>query len=78
MYWITLCFSLSCTKQEKCGTIYDKITQNERYFFILDAAFSYDVSTNNDIASFLPDNRMSGEVSASVYNQYAVGDEYCQ
>lgn len=74
-FFIVLC---ACGENEKCGEIYDKVSRNGRYFFIFDANFSYDVSTSNDIASFVPDNRLSGEVSQSVYNQFSIGEEYCQ
>ena len=67
-----------CTTPEKCGEIYDKVEQVGRYFFILDANYSYDVSTANDNASFLPDNRLSGEVSQSEFEAYAIGEEYCK
>ena len=67
-----------CKQQEKCGEIYDKVTQNGRYFFILDANYSFDVSTQNDPTGFLPDNRLSGEVNRATYNQFSIGDEYCQ
>ena len=67
-----------CKPQEKCGEIYDKLTQNGRYFFILDANYSFDVSTQNDPTGFLPDNRLSGEVNRATYNQFSIGDEYCQ
>lgn len=67
-----------CTTPEKCGEIYDKVNRDGRYFFILDANYSFDVSTENDNASFLPDNRLSGEVTQNVYNAFSIGDEYCQ
>jgi len=73
-----LCVFTHCSKPERCGEIYDKITRDGRYFFILDSNYSIDVSTNNDNASFLPDNRLSGEVSKSVYDNHAIGEEYCQ
>ena len=65
-------------QQEKCGEIYDKVIQNGRYFFILDANYSFDVSTQNDPTGFLPDNQLSGEVNRATYNQFSIGDEYCQ
>lgn len=78
-YFLLFSFAfLSCKSEEKCGEIYDKITRNGRYFFVLDPTFSLDVSTANDNASFLPDNRVSGEVSQSVYEQFSIGEEYCQ
>jgi hypothetical protein len=67
-----------CTTPERCGDIYDKVSRDGRYFFILDAKYSLDVSTDNDIASFLPDNRLSGEVTKSVYDAFSIGEEYCQ
>lgn len=67
-----------CSKQEKCGDIYDKIIRDGRFFFILDAAYSLNVSAQNDNASFIPDNRVSGEVSEVIFNQYSIGEEYCQ
>ena len=67
-----------CTTPEKCGEIYDKVNRDGRYFFILDPNYSFDVSTENDNASFLPDNRLSGEVTQSVYNEFSIGEEYCQ
>ena len=69
---------IQCKPQEKCGEIYDKVTQNGRYFFILDANYSFDVSTQNDPTGFLPDNQLSGEVNRATYNQFSIGDEYCQ
>lgn len=68
----------ACSENEKCGEIYDKVSREGRYFFIFDANFSFDVSTENDIASFIPDNRLSGEVNESVYNQFSIGEQYCQ
>ena len=47
-------------------------------FFILDANYSFDVSTQDDPTGFFPDNRLSGEVSQAVYNQFSIGEEYCQ
>jgi len=76
--FLTLFFASQCTSPEKCGEIYDKVNREGRYFFILDANYSYDVSAENDNASFLPDNRMSGEVSRSVYETFSIGEEYCQ
>lgn len=73
-----LIFLTACSENEKCGEIYDKINREGRYFFIFDADFSFDVSTANDIASFIPDNRLSGEVNESVYNQFSIGEQYCQ
>lgn len=73
-----LLFFVLCKPEEKCGEIYDKVTQEGRYFFILDANYSIDVSTQNDPMGFLPDNRLSGEVTQEVYNQFSIGDEYCQ
>lgn len=69
---------LCCGKQEKCATIYDKITRDGRYFFILDEQFGFNSNEMNDPAAFLPDNRMSGEVTEEVYAKYTVGNEYCQ
>ena len=43
-----------CKPQEKCGEIYDKVTQNGRYFFILDANYSFDVSTQTTPQAFYP------------------------
>lgn len=77
LFFLALLF-LSCKSEEKCGEIYDKVTRNGRFFFILDPAFSLDISTSNDNASFLPDNRVSGEVSQTVYQQFSIGEEYCQ
>ena len=68
----------SCREQEKCGEIYDKISEDGRYFFIFDSNYSFDVSTRNDNASFIPDNRLSGEVSQAIFNQFSIGEEYCQ
>jgi hypothetical protein len=77
--FIVVLFLVShCTTPEKCGEIYDKVNRDGRYFFILDANYSFDVSTENDNASFLPDDRLSGEVSQSVYNTFSIGEEYCQ
>ena len=75
---IVLLLVSHCTTPEKCGEIYDKVSRDGRYFFILDANYSFDVSTDNDNASFLPDNRLSGEVTRSVYKAFSIGEEYCQ
>ncbi len=71
-------FISNCTTPERCGEIFDKVDRDGRYFFILDANYSFDVSTENDNASFLPDNRLSGEVTKSVYDAFSTGEEYCQ
>ena len=76
-FFFALLFT-QCKPQEKCGEIYDKVSQNGRYFFILDANYSFDVSTQNDPTGSLPDNRLSGEVNRRTYNQFSIGDEYCQ
>ena len=65
-----------CKPKEKCGEIYDKVTQNGRYFFILDANIA-SMFNANDPTGFLPDNRLS-EVNRATYNQFSIGDEYCQ
>lgn len=78
LYCCMSCFIFGCKSDEKCGEIYDKVSRDGRYFFILDPNYSIDVSTPNDNASFLPDNRVSGEVSEAVYNQFEIGQEYCQ
>ena len=75
---IVLFLGSHCTTPEKCGEIYDKVNRDGRFFFILDPNYSFDVSTENDNASFLPDNRLSGEVTQSVYNVFSIGEEYCQ
>ena len=75
---IVLFLGSHCTTPEKCGEIYDKVNRDGRFFFILDPNYSFDISTENDKASFLPDNRLSGEVTQSVYNTFSVGEEYCQ
>ena len=75
---IILFLGSHCTTPEKCGEIYDKVNRDGRFFFILDPNYSFDVSTENDNASFLPDNRLSGEVTQSVYNTFSIGEEYCQ
>lgn len=75
---IILFLASHCTTPEKCGEIYDKVNRDGRFFFILNPNYSFDVSTENDNASFLPDNRLSGEVTQSVYNTFSIGEEYCQ
>ena len=75
---LLLMLLVGCAKQEKCATIYDKIERDGRYFFILDEQFGFNSNEVNDPATFLPDNRMSGEVSSEVYAQYTIGNEYCQ
>lgn len=77
-FLLLLIGTIQCTKQEKCGEIYDKVNREGRYFFILDANYSFDVSADNDNASFLPDNRLSGEVTQNVYTSFSIGEEYCQ
>jgi len=76
--FLLLMLLVGCAKQEKCATIYDKIERDGRYFFILDEQFGVNSNEVNDPAAFLPDNRMSGEVSSEIYAQYAIGNEYCQ
>ena len=75
---IVLFLGSHCTTPEKCGEIYDKVNRDGRFFFILDPNYSFDVSTENDNTSFLPDNRLSGEVTQSVNNAFSIGEEYCQ
>lgn len=77
-YGLMYCLFIGCKSDEKCGEIYDKVSRDGRYFFILDPNYSIDVSTPNDNASFIPDNRVSGEVNEAVYNQFEIGQEYCQ
>ena len=75
---VSLFIFTQCKTDEKCGEIYDKVSRDGRYFFILDANYSFDVSTQDDPTGFLPDNRLSGEVNQAVYNQFSIGEEYCQ
>lgn len=77
-YSVVFCLILGCKSDEKCGEIYDKVSRDGRYFLILDPNYSIGISTPNDNTSFLPDNRVSGEVNETVYNQFEIGDEYCQ
>ncbi len=68
----------SCKKDEKCGEITNKVEVNGRYYFILDPESSINVAPSDDIASYIPDNQVSGEVIQAVYNQFRIGERYCQ
>ena len=70
---------IGCVEDERCGDIIDKISQDGRYFFIFDPNSNLNLTANsNDIEGRLPDNQLSGEVSQASFNQFSIGEEYCQ
>jgi len=71
---------ISCKKEEKCGTIIDKVIIENRYYFIFDSdEFNQFGGTGvNQTVYYVPDNRSSGEVTEDVYTKFRIGEEYCQ
>ena len=71
---------ISCTKDDKCGVIIDKVIIENRYYFIFDSdTFNQFGGTDvNETIYYVPDNRSSGEISKEIYNDFNIGDEYCQ
>ena len=79
--FLVLAFTLlSCKKDEICGIIIDKVFIENRYYFIFDSdTFNQFGGTNvNQTIYYVPDNRSSGEISEDIYNEFSIGDEYCQ
>ena len=72
LFFILICLLLfSCGKAE-CLDIHDKYTGNGQYIFELEGRRVSD-SQGNSIRSY-----PTTIVSQEVYNQYAIGDRYCQ
>ena len=71
---------ISCKKDEKCGTIIDKVIIQNRYYFIFDSDdFNQFGGTGiNQTIYYVPDSRSSGEVTEDVYTKFRIGEEYCQ
>tara|TARA_B100000963_G_scaffold300397_1_gene272727 strand:+ start:656 stop:925 length:270 start_codon:yes stop_codon:yes gene_type:complete len=71
---------ISCKKVDRCGVIIDKVVVENRYYFIFDSdSFNQFSGTDiNQTIYYVPDNRSSGEVKESVYNNFKIGEEYCQ
>tara|TARA_B100001287_G_C22675804_1_gene527577 strand:- start:1994 stop:2266 length:273 start_codon:yes stop_codon:yes gene_type:complete len=71
---------LSCKKDDICGLIIDKVIIENRYYFIFDSdTFNQFGGTDvNETIYYVPDNRSSGEISKEIYNDFNIGDEYCQ
>lgn len=67
-----------CVKDERCGKIINKVIVEDRYFFILDAQNSLNVGSANDPGGYIRDNNASGEVSQAIYDQFNIGEEYCE
>ncbi len=77
VYTISL---ISCKKDEICGIIIDKAIIENRYYFIFDSDdFNQFGGTGiNQTIYYVPDNRSSGEVTMDIYNEFQLGEEYCQ
>ena len=71
---------MTCKKEEKCGTIIDKVIIENRYYFIFDSDnFNQFGGTGiNETIYYVPDNRSSGEVTEDVYTKFRIGEEYCK
>ena len=71
-------FWVGCTSDNsRCGDIIEKQIVNGKYYFILNADSNIFNTNGGEMDSYVPDNSVSGEVSASIYNSFSVGQEYC-
>tara|TARA_B100000768_G_scaffold160030_1_gene159375 strand:- start:65 stop:340 length:276 start_codon:yes stop_codon:yes gene_type:complete len=80
--FFALLLAFGCSSDNtRCGDITDKEIVNGKYYFIMNADSNTfnpnSFSANNEIASYIPDNSVSGEVIESVYNSFSIGEEYC-
>lgn len=69
--------SFSCTKQEECVTIRNKEEIKGDYYFYFRPNYFPNSQANNIGGGGLSRDHASGKVSQEVYDQYAIGDEYC-
>ena len=71
---------LACEKEERCGIIIDKVVVEDRYYFIFDSddLNQFGGTEINQTMYYVPDNRSSGEVSEGIFNEFKIGEEYCQ
>ena len=77
-YLLISIFCVSCeSDNSRCGDIIDKQNVNGKYYFILNADSNIFNTNGGEMDSYVPDNSVSGEVSASIYNSFSVGQEYC-
>ena len=70
-------FSFSCSKEEECVIILNKETINGDNYFYFRPNYFPSSQSNNIGGTGLNRDYASGKVSQEIYDQYAVGDEYC-
>ena len=70
---VTICLT-RCDEPDNCGTIINKITEPNRYLFVID--FEKNTTSNNDQDK---DGGLIGdlEVDEKTFSNYEKGDDYC-
>lgn len=78
LFYFLIGTCICCTSDNsRCGEIIDKQIVNGKYYLILNAESAIFNTNSNEPNSFIPDSSVSGEVSASDYNRFSIGEEYC-
>jgi hypothetical protein len=69
--------SFSCNKERECEIIRNKEEVNGIYYFYFRPNYLPNSQASNLGRAELGTQYVSGKVSKEVYDQYAIGDEYC-
>ena len=75
--FLIVLISLSCRKEKECEIIRNKEEVKGIYYFYFRPNFFPNSQSNSIGAGGINTEFASGKVSKEVYDQYAVGDEYC-
>ncbi|MDA8877631.1 hypothetical protein N9I15_03205 [Flavobacteriaceae bacterium] len=78
LFWGLFVFLVGCqATDDRCGTIIQKVEQNENYYFVLQTD-EYVNYYNNPNQPNLPDDGVrQGIVSEQIFNDFSIGDTYC-
>jgi len=67
----------NCQKNDDCITILEKRSVNNKYYFLFEVESITNNNSNNLQSTNIPDQYSSGEVDNQTYQNYSIGDVYC-
>ena len=75
-YNLFLLIYFSCSEDEECVIIRDKVEESDSYYFFFSTNYLSTSQSNNMLGGI--DSRYgSGKVSKATFDKYNIGDEYC-
>ena len=76
LFLLIFLISFSCSEDEECVIIRDKVEESDSYYFYFSTIYLSNSQSNNMLGGI--DSRYgSGKVSKATYDKYNIGDEYC-